>query len=78
MEPIYNPYNSRNRLFTQKDIQVILHKHNCKYTIKDTTIFQNAMVHSSYVKRTNYTTPQGDCAYLAPKPSDCLELFPES
>jgi ribonuclease-3 len=36
------------------------------------------MVHSSYVKRSNYTTPQGDSAQLAPKPSDCLELFPES
>jgi ribonuclease-3 len=36
------------------------------------------MVHSSYVKRTEYTTPQGDIAKLADRPSDCLELFPES
>jgi len=36
------------------------------------------MVHSSYVRRTEYTTPSGDIAKLASRPSDCLELFPES
>jgi ribonuclease-3 len=76
--PIYNPYNSRNRMFTQKDIHAILHKHDCSYNVKNTVIFQNAMVHSSYVKRSEYTTPQGDIAQLADKPNDCLELFPES
>lgn len=78
MEAIYNPYNPRNRMFTQKDIHAILHKHDCLYTVKNTSIFQNAMVHSSYVKRGEYTTPQGDTAQLAEKPTDCLELFPES
>jgi hypothetical protein len=74
--PVYNPYNPRNRMFTQKDIHSILHKHDCEYTVKNLTIFQNAMVHSSYVKRAEYTTPQGDTAQLAEKPTDCLELFP--
>jgi ribonuclease-3 len=36
------------------------------------------MIHSSYVKRAEYTTPQGDRAQLASKPVECLELFPES
>jgi len=76
--PIYNPYNPRNRMFTQKDIHLILHKHDCSYSIKNVEVFQNAMIHSSYVKRTEYTTPQGDIAKLADRPPDCLELFPES
>ena len=75
---IYNPYNPRNRMFTQKDIHAILHKHNCSYTTKNTELFQNAMVHSSYVKRNDYTTPQGESAQLADRPPECLELFPES
>jgi ribonuclease-3 len=78
MEATYNPYNPRNRMFTQKDIHLILHKHDCDYTIKNTEIFQNAMIHSSYVKRSEYTTPLGDTAQLAERPEECLELFPES
>ena len=78
MEAVYNPYNPRNRMFTQKDIHLILHKHKCEYTVRNPELFQNAMVHSSYVKRTEYTTPQGDSASLAQRPPDCLELFPES
>lgn len=76
--PSYNPFNLRNRMFTRSDIHTILEKHSCNYTIKNVGIFQNAMVHSSYVKRTDYTTPQGDKAEIAEKPANCLDLFPES
>jgi ribonuclease-3 len=65
-------------MFTQKDIHSILHKHDCTYNVKKPSIFQNAMIHSSYVKRADYTTPQGDKAQLAQKPNDCLELFSDS
>jgi ribonuclease-3 len=36
------------------------------------------MIHSSYVQRSEYTTPLGDPAQLAEKPENCIELFPES
>jgi ribonuclease III len=36
------------------------------------------MIHSSYVRRIEYTTPAGDRAQLAEKPDNCLDLFPES
>jgi ribonuclease-3 len=36
------------------------------------------MVHSSYVRRNDYTTPNGDIAKLASKPENCLDLFPDS
>jgi len=75
---LYNPFNSKNRMFTQKDIHLILQKHKCFHKVQNTEIYQNAMIHSSYVKRTEYTTPQGDIAQLAEKPAECLELFPES
>ena len=76
--PVYNPFNSRNRLFTENDIQSILKKHNCFIKISNTEVFQNAMIHSSYVRRLDYTTPLGETAQLAPRPDQCLDLFPES
>jgi ribonuclease-3 len=76
--PIYNPFNMKNRMFTQKDIHTILKNHNLDYEIKNPLLFQNAMIHSSYVRRSEYTTPTGEIAELAPKPDNCLDLFPES
>ena len=74
----YNPYNPKNVSFKEKDILNILNNHNVQYTIKNLEIFQNAMIHSSYVSRSEYMTPQGDKTILVDKPSNCLGLFPES
>ncbi len=65
-------------MLTANAVHTILGKHNCKYQVKDLNVFQTAMVHSSYVKRAEYTTPTGEQAQLAPRPDDCLELFDES
>ena len=75
---IYNPYNSKNRLFTKTDIQAILNKHRCAFKVHNTERFQTAMVHSSYVKRSIYTTPTGEETQLADKPANALELFDSS
>jgi ribonuclease-3 len=75
---LYNPYNSKNRLFTRTDIQAILQKHKCLFSVRNIDLFQTAMVHSSYVKRLEYTTPTGELTQLAEKPSNCLELFDQS
>jgi ribonuclease-3 len=72
----YNPYNPKNRLFTQTDILTILK--NVGYVPKDSRLYQTAMVHSSYVKREEYTTPTGERTQLVPRPEDCLDLFEES
>ena len=74
----YSPFNSRNKSFLEQDILNILSKHNCVYRIKNPELFQNAMIHSSYVRRTEYTNPQGETTTLAQKPYGCLDLFPES
>jgi len=75
---IYNPFNSKNRLFSKNDISLILQKHNCNFQVGNTELFQTAMVHSSYVKRSEYTSPAGEHATLASKPLDCLPLFDHS
>jgi ribonuclease-3 len=74
----YNPYNSKNRLFTRPDIQAILSKHRCPFKVHRVDMFQTAMVHSSYVKRGVYTTPMGEVTQLADKPVNALELFDSS
>jgi len=74
----YNPYNPKNKLLQLDDIQEILQRHNCNHRISNVSLFQNAMIHSSYVRRNEYTTPTGESASLATKPADCLELFSDS
>lgn len=76
--PEYNPYNSRNRMFTQTDIHAILKQNKCSHRVRNESVFQTAMVHTSYVKRSAYTTPTGDIAELADCPPGVLELFDDS
>jgi len=75
---LYNPFNSKNRMFTQRDIHLILQKHNCLHKVQNTEIYQNAMIHSSYVRREEYTSPTGESIKLIDKPDDCIDLFDES
>lgn len=75
---MYNPYNPKNRLFSQTDIQAILLQNNCMFKVGNCGLYQTAMVHSSYVKRTEYTTPAGEITELSTRPPNCIELFDES
>ena len=64
---LYNPYNPNNRWFNEKDIHAILRKHGLPhYRIQNQRIFQTAMVHTTYVRRQEFTTPDGHPAQLAP------------
>lgn len=74
----YNPYNPKNRLFTKSDIQAILSRHRCSFVVQNPDRFQTAMVHSSYVKRTVYTTPTGEVTKLVERQANTLELFDSS
>jgi len=76
MSTLYNPYNTRNRLFTETDIQTILVGVNFK--IHDLNLYQTAMVHSSYVKKSEYITPTGEKTQLCDRPENCIPLFENS
>ena len=76
---LYFPYNPRNRWFTPHDIHRILRKHGLPhYAVGNPRLFQTAMVHTTYVRRTDYTTPDGRPAQLAPCPSGVMPLQDES
>jgi ribonuclease-3 len=75
----YSPYNSKNVPITVPDVERILHNHGLEgYKLKQLTPFQTAMVHTSYVRRSEYTTLTGDPAVLAACPVGVMDLFPES
>ena len=76
---LYNPYNPANRSFTVKDISRILHRHGLPhYRVQRPQVFQTAMVHTTYVRRAEYTTPDGRPAQLAPCPPGVMPLQDES
>ena len=75
----YCPYNPSNRWFTEKDIHRILHRYGLPhYRVQKPALFQTAMVHTTYVRRVDYTTPDGRPAHLAPCPSGVMPLQDES
>jgi ribonuclease-3 len=75
----YNPYNTKNRMLTHKELRKILETYiDVPVNVRDIMLYQTAMVHSSYVKRKDYTTPTGEPTELAPRPDACLELFDSS
>jgi ribonuclease III len=72
---LYCPYNPRNRTFKESDIHQILHRYGLPhYRVSNPKIFQTAMVHTTYVRRLEYTTPDGRPAALAPCPSGVMPL----
>ncbi len=76
---VYAPYNPANRAFLEKDIHGILRKHGLPhYRVQNRKTFQTAMVHTTYVKRLEYTTPDGRPAQLAPCPPGVMPLQDES
>jgi ribonuclease-3 len=80
VEPMdYFPYNPANRVFTEADIHRILRTHGLPhYRVTNRKLFQTAMVHTTYVRRATYTTPDGTPASLAPCPSGMMPLQDES
>ena len=72
----YFPYNSKNIPLNAEDVNRIL----CipGYKVKNVAIFQKAMIHSTYVRRTEYTTLTGEPSVLGPCPPGVMDLQDES
>jgi len=76
---LYVPYNRKNRPFREADIHRIVRLHGLPaYRVQNPRVFQQAMVHSTYVRRAEYTTPDGQPAQLAPCPPGVMDLFDDS
>jgi ribonuclease-3 len=72
----YFPYNPKNCPLTAEDVSCIL----CipGYTIRSLSIFQKAMIHTTYVRRSEYTTLTGEPSVLGACPPGVMDLQDES
>jgi dsRNA-specific ribonuclease len=77
---VYNPYNPSNVPITKLDIKNILKQNGVDdYEPIKIELYQEAFVHSSYVKLDSYNNPlTGEPAVLADIPSGCMGLQPKS
>jgi len=77
--PEYSPYNAKNIPLRTDDIHAIFRSCGLtRYSVRDPAVFQKAMIHSTYVRRAEYTTLTGSPAVLAPCPPGVLDLQSES
>lgn len=75
----YSPYNPKNTPLCAEDILSILRTCGItNYSVRDISMFQRAMIHSTYVRRSEYTTLTGEPATLAQCPSGVMDLQTES
>jgi ribonuclease-3 len=77
IEP-YNPFNYKNKILTKRQVEKIVSVAVEGFKVHDINPYQTAMVHSSYVKRQEYTLPTGETTQLAVCPLGVLPLFDES
>lgn len=74
----YSPYNSKNIPLRSEDVSNILRPLGLSYTIRDLSLFQKAMIHSTYVRRSEYTTLTGEPAVLSKCPQGVMDLQDDS
>lgn len=74
----YFPYNTKNTPLRSENVENILRSCGLEYKVNDVSIFQKAMIHSTYVRRSEYTTLTGETAVLAKCPLDVMDLQDES
>ena len=71
---ICNPWNSKNMIIPEKEIDRILTKYAVRHKFKDLSLFKQACVHTSYVDKSEVWAKQEEAMVLADKPTHCLPL----
>ena len=71
---ICNPWNSRNKLMSAKDVNTILQKYGIKKYYKDISLFQQACIHTSYKDKSEEWAKQSEPMILLERPPNCLNL----
>ena len=74
VEPEEFPYNNKNILIQEEDVNKILRNYGIKFKCINIDIYRKAFVHKSYItrKNENYVTGNKNC------PEDCLPLQEDS
>lgn len=74
---ICNPWNSKNKIMSSKEIHSVLSRYGIKKIYKDVSLFQQACVHTSYKDKSEEWAKQSEPMILQEKPNNCLPLQKE-
>lgn len=70
---IFNPWNSKAKLISVEEVELILNNHDIPEKIKNLRLYQQAFVHKSYVSKCLELAKQYKNTIME-KPADCLDL----
>ena len=70
---IFNPWNSKAKLISVEEVELILNNHDIPEKIKNLRLYQQAFVHKSYVSKCLEQAKQYENTIME-KPADCLDL----
>ena len=73
-QKVCNPWNSKNKIIPDKEIDRILTTYGVDNAFKDLSLFKQACVHTSYVDKSEIWAKQDEVMVLAEKPASCLPL----
>jgi ribonuclease-3 len=71
---ICNPWNNKNKIIPDKEIDRILTTYRVRHKFKDLKLFKQACCHTSYVNKSDIWAKQDEPMILADQPSNCLPL----
>jgi dsRNA-specific ribonuclease len=76
-ELIFDPYNSRNREITERQVSAILKKYGVPDKVHNFNLYARSFVHRSYVKRPHLENVQNGIT-IVDRPNNCLNLKTKS
>jgi dsRNA-specific ribonuclease len=76
-ELIFNPFNSNNRMPTEKEVSDILKKYGVPSKVHNFELYKRAFVHKSYCKRPKIENEENG-VIIAERPVECMSLKTKS
>ena len=74
---IFDPYNPLNKEIPVDEIQQFLGRYGINAKIHNFQLYKRAFIHRSYIRRPELENQQNNIV-IAPKPTDCLDLYTKS
>ena len=76
-ELIFDPFNSRNREITKREVQTILETYGIPGKVHNFNLYRRAFIHKSYVKRP-FQENEKNGVIIVERPQECMSLKTKS
>ena len=76
-ELIFDPFNSRNREITKREVQTILETYGIPSKVHNFNLYRRAFIHKSYVKRP-FQENEKNGVIIVERPQECMSLKTKS